>query len=175
MLKLKLQYFGHLMWRADSFERTLMPGILRPGRDGDNRGWDGWMASLTQWTWTWVDSGSWWGTGRPGVMWFMGFQRVRHDWATELNWYILWKQKHKFAWSVPKFKARKRFTKLFLMPSPWANFVLSFSKKSSFPQCQLPHILMKPALSKVYTHWLLVAYSCQNVPTKNSSEFVESE
>ena len=48
--------------------------------------WDGWMASLTQWTWVWVDSGSWWWTGRPGVLQFMGSQRVRHAWATELNW-----------------------------------------------------------------------------------------
>ena len=47
---------------------------------------DGWMASLTRWTWVWVGSGSWWWTGRPGVLWFMGSQRVRHDWATELNW-----------------------------------------------------------------------------------------
>ena len=48
--------------------------------------WDGWMASLTQWTWVWVNSGSWWWTGRPGVLRFMGLQRVGHDWATELNW-----------------------------------------------------------------------------------------
>ena len=59
---------------------------LRAGREGDDRGWDGWMASLTQWTGVWVDSGSWWWTGRPGMLWFMGLQRVRHDWATELNW-----------------------------------------------------------------------------------------
>ena len=59
---------------------------LRAGGEGDNRGWDGWMASLTQWTWVWVDSGSWWWTGRPGVLRFMGLQRVGHDWATELNW-----------------------------------------------------------------------------------------
>ena len=56
------------------------------GREGDDRGWDGWMASLTQWTWVWVNSRSWWWTGRPGVLQFMGSQRVRHDWATELNW-----------------------------------------------------------------------------------------
>ena len=49
-------------------------------------GWDGWMASLTQWTWVWVRSGSWWWTGRPGVLLSMGFQRVEHDWVTELNW-----------------------------------------------------------------------------------------
>ena len=59
---------------------------LRAGGEVDNRGWDGWMASPTQWTWVWVDSGNWWWTGRPGVLWFMGSQRVRHDWATELNW-----------------------------------------------------------------------------------------
>ena len=59
---------------------------LRAGGEGDDRGWDGWMASLTRWTWVWVDSGSWWWTGRPGVLWFMGLQRVRHDWVTELNW-----------------------------------------------------------------------------------------
>ena len=49
-------------------------------------GWDGWMASLTRWTWVWVDSKSWWWTGRPGVLRFMGSQRVGHDWVTELNW-----------------------------------------------------------------------------------------
>ena len=58
---------------------------LRAGGEGDNRGWDSWMASLTRWTWVWVNSGSWWWTGRPGVLWFMGSQRVRHDWVTELN------------------------------------------------------------------------------------------
>ena len=59
---------------------------LGAGGEGDDRGWDGWMASLTRWTWVWVNSGSWWWTGRPGVLWFMGSQRVGHDWATELNW-----------------------------------------------------------------------------------------
>ena len=53
---------------------------------GDDRGWDGWMASLTWWTWVSVNSGSWWWTGRPGVLRFMGSQRVRHDWATDLFW-----------------------------------------------------------------------------------------
>ena len=55
-------------------------------RNGDDREWDGWMASLTQWTWVWVNSGSWWWTGRPGVLWFMGSQTVWHDWVTELYW-----------------------------------------------------------------------------------------
>ena len=56
--------------------------------EGDDRGWDGWLASLTQWTWVWVNSGSWWWTGRPGVLQSMGSQRVGHDWVTELNWTV---------------------------------------------------------------------------------------
>ena len=59
---------------------------LRARGEGDDRGWDGWMASLTRWMWAWVNSGSWWWTWRPGVLRFMGWQRVGHDWATELNW-----------------------------------------------------------------------------------------
>ena len=88
MLKLKFQYFGHLMWRADSFEKSQMLGKTEGRRRRDNRGWDGWMASPTQWTWVWVNSGSWWWRGTPGVLWFMGLQRVGHDWATELNWWF---------------------------------------------------------------------------------------
>ena len=81
---------------------------LGAGGEGDNRGWDGWMASPTRWTWVWVNFGIWWWTGRPGVLWFMWSQRVGHDWVTELNrfgdpwnnplqipgvnckWFILW-------------------------------------------------------------------------------------
>ena len=86
MLKLKLQYFGHLMYRVDSFEKTLMLGGITGRRRGDDGGWDGWMTALTWWTWVWVNSGRWWWTGRPGELWFMGLQRVGHGWATELNW-----------------------------------------------------------------------------------------
>ena len=59
------------------------------GGEGDDRGWDGWMASRTRWMWVWVNSGSWWWTGRPGVLRFMGSQRVGHDWATERNWRVI--------------------------------------------------------------------------------------
>ena len=59
---------------------------LGAGGEGDDRGWDGWMASLTRWMWVWVNARSWWWTGRHGVLQLMGSQRVRHDWATELNW-----------------------------------------------------------------------------------------
>ena len=85
MLKLKLQYLGHLMRRADLFEKTLILGNIE-GRRRRGQHRMRWMASPTQWTWVWVNSGSWWWTGRPGVLRFMGLQRVRHDLATELNW-----------------------------------------------------------------------------------------
>ena len=84
MLKLKLQYFGHLMQRTDwpwCWER------LKAGEEGDDRGWDGWMASPTRWIWVWASSGSWWWTGKPGVRQSMMSQRVRQDWVTELSWY----------------------------------------------------------------------------------------
>ena len=83
MLKLKLQYFGYLMWKVDSLEKTLMLEGIGAGGEEDDRGWDGWMASRTRWTWVWVNSRSWWWTGRPGVLRFMGSQRVGHNWATE--------------------------------------------------------------------------------------------
>ena len=86
MLKLKLQYFGHLVGRVDSLEKTLMLGGIAAGWKGDNRAWDAWITSPTQWTWVWENSRWWWWTGRPGMLWFMGLQRVEHDWATELNW-----------------------------------------------------------------------------------------
>ena len=85
-LKLKLQYFGHLMRRVDSLEKTLMLGGIGARGEGDDRRWDDWKASPTQWTWVWVNSGSWWWTGMPGVLRFMGLQRIGHDWVTELNW-----------------------------------------------------------------------------------------
>ena len=97
MLKLKLQYSGHLMRRVDSLKKTLMLGGIG-GRRRVDRGWDGWMASPTRWTWVWVNSRSWWWTGRPGVLQFMGSQRVRHDWASELNWTELNILYHEVTW-----------------------------------------------------------------------------
>ena len=86
MLKLKLQYFGHLMQRANSLEKTLILEKIEGRSTRVNKKWDGWMASPTQWTWVWVNSGSWWWTGRPDMLWFMGLQRVGHDWVNELHW-----------------------------------------------------------------------------------------
>ena len=82
----KTEYFGHLMRRIDSFEKTLIVGMIEgAGREGDDKGWE-WMASRTQWTWVWISSGSWWWTGKPGVLQSMGPWRVGHDWVTKLNW-----------------------------------------------------------------------------------------
>ena len=78
------QRVGHdwateLNWTELSYSWSLKAG------EGDYRGWDGWMVSPAQWTWVWINSGSWWWTERPGVQWLMGLQRVGHDWVTELN------------------------------------------------------------------------------------------
>ena len=86
MSKLKVQYFGHLIWRADSLEKTLMLGKIEGRRRRGQQRMRCWMASLTQWTRVWVNSESWWWTGRPGVLHSMESQRVGHDWATELIW-----------------------------------------------------------------------------------------
>ena len=81
-LLLKLQYFGHLMWRADSLEKTLMLGKIAGG-EGVNRRQDGCMTLLIQWTWVWANSARWWRTGKPGMLQSMGSQRGGHDWTTK--------------------------------------------------------------------------------------------
>ena len=83
MLKLKLQYFDHLMQRAAHWKRLWCWERLKAGGEGGKRGWDGWMASLTLWAWVWASSGRQWRSGKPGVLQSMVPQRVRHDWVTE--------------------------------------------------------------------------------------------
>ena len=85
MLKLELQYSGHQMVRADSLEKTLMLGTIEGRRRSGRQGMNGWMTSLTGWTWLWASSGSWWWTGKPGVLQSMRLQRVRHDWVNKLT------------------------------------------------------------------------------------------
>ena len=85
MLKLKLS----ILW-CEELTHWKSPWCwerLKAGREGDNRRWDGWMASLTQWTWVWVISGSWLWTGKPSVLQSTASQRVRHDWVIELDWW----------------------------------------------------------------------------------------
>ena len=86
MLKLKLQYLATWYEELTHWKRPWCWERLRAGGEGDDREGDGWMASTPQCIWVWVSSRSWWWTGRPGVVWFMGSQRVGYDWATELNW-----------------------------------------------------------------------------------------
>ena len=83
MLKMKLQYFGHLMQRTDSLEKTLMLAKIEGRRQWDNRAWDGWMASPTWWTRVWANSGRQWGPGKPAVLRSMGSQKGRPHWAAE--------------------------------------------------------------------------------------------
>ena len=90
MLKLKLQYFV----KSQLIRTWCWYCTTIGGGEGDNRGWDGWMASLTQWTWVWASSRSWWWTGTPGMLQSMGSQRVGHNWVTELNWYFNWKKRN---------------------------------------------------------------------------------
>ena len=89
MLKLKPQYFGTWSEELTHLIRPWCWERSKAGEEGDNRGWDDWMASLTQWTWVWVNSESWWWTGRPGMLQSIGSQRVRHNWATELNYHFI--------------------------------------------------------------------------------------
>ena len=90
-----------ILWPPDA-KRWLIWKLSDTGKNwrqeekGTNRGWDGWMASPTQWTWVWVNYGSWWWTGRPGMLWFMESQRVGHDWETELSWTEL-----NYSWGLP--------------------------------------------------------------------------
>ena len=86
MLKLKLNPLATWCEELTHWKRPWCWERLKAGGEGDNRGWDGWVISWTRWTWVCVSSGSWWWTGRPAVMYSMGLQTDRHDWASELNW-----------------------------------------------------------------------------------------
>ena len=115
--------------------------------EGDDRGWDGWIASPTRWTWVWVNSLSWWWTGRPGMLRFMGSQRVGHDWATELNWTEL-------TFSPWLFKQGK----VYCMLSGWASFSPSRLRMPCLQLCrQSIH-----ALERTAWHWI---YSFSNSTT----------
>ena len=116
------------------------------GGEGGDRRWDGWMASPTQWTWVWVNSGSWWWTGRPGMLRFMGLQRAGHDWATELNWTLSrllrsqWNNNRFFFSVIPFFFPCD--------PTDVSNLISSssaFSKSSFYIWKFSVHVLLKPS------------------------------
>ena len=108
MLKLKLQYLATSCKELTHWKRLWCWEGLGAGGVRDDRGWDGWMASPTRCTIVWVNSGSWWWTGRPGVLWFMESQRVTHDWATDLIWFII---THRDRDVIQHFGCRKAKTK----------------------------------------------------------------
>ena len=171
MLKLKLQYFGHLMRRVDSLEKTLMLGGI--GGEGDDRGWDGWMASPTRWTWVCVNSRSWLWTGRLGVLRFMGLQRVRHEfvkfgqiWQRTLklyvkNYEILLKEinRNLNKWSETSnlHGLEDSVMLIFLFSSNWFADWTRWTLNSS--RCF--HICLKDA-SKIYMEIKMTYYSCNN-------------
>ena len=103
MLKLKLQYFGHLIWKANSLEKTLMLGKIEGGR---RRGWDGWMASPTQWTWVWASSRRWWRTGKPGML--QSLRLVAKSQKQLSNWTTATKYTHTHTHTQTCCKAEKK-------------------------------------------------------------------
>ena len=155
MLKLKLQYFGHLM-HLTHWKRPWCWERLRAGGEGDNRGWDGWMASPTRWTWVWVDSRSWWWTGRPGMLQFMGLPRVGDDWATELNW----------TFALPGISFPFHVQILVSMSNPFSDLIRNHTLKSlsiclSFFSPFLPILTLSPSLlySLLY-YWCTDVHEC---------------
>ena len=101
MLKLKSNTLATSCKELTHWKRLWCWEGLGAGGEGDARGWDGWMASPTQWTWVWVDFGSWWWTGRPGMLQFMGLQGVGHDWVTELNWTVQHRELYSTSYDKP--------------------------------------------------------------------------
>ena len=125
---------------------------LRAVGEGDDRGWDGWMASLTRWTWVWVNFRSWWWTGRPGVLRFMGSQRVKHDWSTELDWCKIIAHYHSVYFSnktvsqkyaliyFPSFPHRSEDWRKYFLTKCWFSWVISRNKP---PRNGKKHIQVK--------------------------------
>jgi len=116
VLKLKLLYLATWWEELTLLKRPWCWERLKVEDERDDRGWDGWMASLIQWAWVWVDSGSWWWTGRPGMLQCMGLQRVEHDSVTELNWTFV----------------GKVMSLLFNMLSSWCHVIFKFWVKVKF-------------------------------------------
>ena len=115
------------MRRPDSFEKTCFWERLRAGGEGDNRGWDGWISSLTQWNWVWVDTRRWWWTGRPGMLWFMGCKEL--DMTEQLNWtelnlgncleFLLTSPSSVFRLRVTTFSVKGKIVKILSMGAIW--------------------------------------------------------
>ena len=158
MLKLKLQSFGHLMWRADSFEKTLMLGKIE-GERRRGRWRMRWLDGITDsQTWVWASSRSGWWTEKPGVLQFMGLQRVKHSWVTELN------VSHLLCFNQSKmYNSLRLITYSVVPPSP-----LSAPKTFLLPQTET--LTVKPQVPVTPNSWSpLIYFQCQNLPFPSTS------
>ena len=121
MLKLKLHTLATSCEELTHWKRRWCWEGLGAGGEGDDRGWDGWMALPTRWTWVWVNSQSWWWTGRPGMLRFMGSQRVGHNWATVLNW-----KKFSYKYSLRNVPESTSFPSISILPISYNNRTMGF-------------------------------------------------
>ena len=139
MLKLKLQYLATWCKELTHLKRPWCWEILRAGGEGDDRGWHGWMASPTRWTWVWVDYRRWWWTGKPDMLQFVGSQRVRHYWATELIVILI---KSILGWGhCPGSEAG---VQMLLAGNSWYVCCLGFLAKSSIRTASLLTWILRP-------------------------------
>ena len=128
MLNLKLIYFGHLMWRTESLKRPKWWERLRAGGERGDRGWDGWMALPTQWTWVWANSGRYWRTGKPGVLQFLGLQRVGYNLvlnnhnSAKVTAYIIFPNAQRTLFRLDHMSSHKKILKVKKMKSYQALF-----------------------------------------------------
>ena len=136
--------WGNLMWIFDNnYNISFQSFILKARGEGDDRGWDGWMASPTRWTWVWVNFWSWWWARRPGVLRFMGSQRVGHDWVTELNWWVIvdfcWNSVSYLYWEIfwRIYVWALGFWDLFGVSPPFLNHSASPARVDSLPSVWL--------------------------------------
>ena len=147
---------------------------LRAGGEGDDRGWDGWMASPTQWAWVWVYSGIWWWTGRPGMLRLMGSQRVGHNWVTELNWtelmgpkamiLVSWMLSFKLTFSLSTFSSsRGSLVHLRFLPYRWCHLHIwgywYFSWQSWFIQPCISHDVLYIEVKQARCQYTILTYS----------------
>ena len=137
---LKLQYFGHLMQRTDSLEKTLMLEGLKAGGEGADRGWDCWMSSLMWWTWVWASSRSWWWTGKPGML-----QRVSHESWTRLS-----------DWTEMSTHTHTYWTEELVSYSPWGCKRVGHNLATKQKQQQQQHIY--PFFSDSLPMWVITEY-----------------
>ena len=157
------QYFGHLMRRTDSLEKTLMLGKIEGRRGGDDRGWEGWMASPTRWTWIWASSRIWWWTGKACVLQSMGSQRVGHTWVTELKYekiLLIYTQKPRFCHCLNSngFRNIVNGSLIFLIKTPSLIFLVYLLENLLLCWGQLDSkaTINNGHWSKNYCHWFVI-------------------